>query len=1141
MVVIKKRVYHPPPERYHFERVAEGWKRPEQPPSESPPDERLPQTPLYSQSWGWNSNGRAGNVSKIEVRSPSYVNRSVPPERYVTCSAGKHHSLVVDDKGQIYAFGEARKGQLGFGNFVSREYGVKPKGSILQVVPRAVTPSGEIRGDRDMKVSQVAAGGSFSVAKEVDPEEGVSLCRGFKEFESRLEILKDENPTCSTILQAWSAARHERFLIAKACQGRVTAWGTGKRGELGMGRHFLAVDYPVRLGRLNNVIVTKIAAGAHHVLAITSDAELYSWGSGSSGRLGHNNFDDIFFPKRVSFFDNYFVEQAAAGDRHSIVVTTSRKGDQVYQRKTVSGFGRGAHGRLGNGLNTNQCRPVSISDVPDSMYEFTVRQIACGGAHTLLLLSHPAPRTRANPWAIKTEVVGFGFGENGQLGTGRREHSLIPVRVRFPKWEIVSEISAGRSWSLARTIAGEAFSWGKGLRGQLGQGSSKFSLIPTKLSCLSSFVRLSGGYAHSMAITAPKKLLNATIAERAAKNTDPLSPLIEDTLRSFEAVSSFAFNCCRRNLAPNVHDERYMCLDCSVWSACILCARHCHAGHRVIKRLPDPDHDDSGHISSNRPRLTRFVPHCQCGVSDECTLLAVVPEVEEANINDQEEFIQEPLEHLAARSIQGLARRYIGKRAIRRMIEYTRNMRFDVCETYWYEQILAPIWEKLDGCFANSKEERAIVDMRIEESLRRKFDYSINLQSAIQGINAMSFGVRLIASQICPSFPTSDDGLMLPSYAFSWASARAQQLTLPPMKRTHPLYFSEFCQHLPRFDPKEGLYFDRDVCIFLGRHFKSAAVEKFRKVQKRLRKEAEHRRELEKRERALDRLVRLGRHKPRPPPPMSPKEARLFKRMQEHQREKEAHEEAEREREDGRVFEPMRLRAPYILARRKTLCDPSNLFHRIQEARVHMTFRGYSRRRDSLPLDISKLHAEERLSSTAHKEDIRLSLELFHVRNGILEELVSPKRNAYWAAQPASHRRRHAKKTLAMAWLNPRLPSEMNAMVREGGRRRTIGEPERLEMLLFVQFEIRNNLSELRARARKKFDLPTRRRSFDLGEIADEEKGITDALSYEYEPPWEPTPKGDLLREIAKVSGFLLCLIFCLSSFSISSFFCPYK
>ncbi|KAM0914319.1 hypothetical protein ACQ4PT_011527 [Festuca glaucescens] len=57
---------------------------------------------------------------------------------------------------------------------------------------------------------------------------------------------------------------------------------------------------PTNDGKLHSIVkgcissrsIEEIACGSHHVAALTSKAEVYTWGKGANGRLGHgNNFD----------------------------------------------------------------------------------------------------------------------------------------------------------------------------------------------------------------------------------------------------------------------------------------------------------------------------------------------------------------------------------------------------------------------------------------------------------------------------------------------------------------------------------------------------------------------------------------------------------------------------------------------------------------------------------------------------------------------------------------------------------------------------------------------------------------------------------------------------------------------------------
>jgi hypothetical protein len=112
---------------------------------------------------------------------------------------------------------------------------------------------------------------------------------------------------------------------------------------------------------------------------------------------------------------------------------------------------------------------------------------------------------------------------------------------------------------MARTVGGEMYSWGKGLRGQLGLGSScKFSLAPRKVTTFASSVLISSGYAHNVCITTPRKYVNPALAERGSH----LVPAIEGggvnvfsnpvekelTLAKLESRAMRSFDCCRRKL-----------------------------------------------------------------------------------------------------------------------------------------------------------------------------------------------------------------------------------------------------------------------------------------------------------------------------------------------------------------------------------------------------------------------------------------------------------------------------------------------------------------------------------------------------------------------------------------------------------------
>lgn len=61
----------------------------------------------------------------------------------------------------------------------------------------------------------------------------------------------------------------------------------------------VACDRPKVIEALRGKKVVKVAAGGAHSAAVTADGELYTWGKGRYGRLGHGDSDDQLRPKLV--------------------------------------------------------------------------------------------------------------------------------------------------------------------------------------------------------------------------------------------------------------------------------------------------------------------------------------------------------------------------------------------------------------------------------------------------------------------------------------------------------------------------------------------------------------------------------------------------------------------------------------------------------------------------------------------------------------------------------------------------------------------------------------------------------------------------------------------------------------------------
>jgi alpha-tubulin suppressor-like RCC1 family protein len=149
---------------------------------------------------------------------------------------GFQHMLVLDATGQVWVCGKANSGQLG--------------------IPVAADRSNKSRCLYLPHPLQESLKGTFGVQKDRIP---------------------------GKIKQVAAGLNHSVLLDA---QGKVWSFGVSSRGQLGHG------DYDSQLapkkvgGTLAREVVTAVACGQHHTVALTKNGEVFTWGMGKHGQCG---------------------------------------------------------------------------------------------------------------------------------------------------------------------------------------------------------------------------------------------------------------------------------------------------------------------------------------------------------------------------------------------------------------------------------------------------------------------------------------------------------------------------------------------------------------------------------------------------------------------------------------------------------------------------------------------------------------------------------------------------------------------------------------------------------------------------------------------------------------------------------------
>ena len=77
-------------------------------------------------------------------------------------------------------------------------------------------------------------------------------------------------------------------LVTSGKKGEIWSFGSGWMGMLGHGgTGNEAVPRPIEA--LNRVVVVQVAAGEGHSMVLTSEGDAFTWGEGGLGQLGHGN------------------------------------------------------------------------------------------------------------------------------------------------------------------------------------------------------------------------------------------------------------------------------------------------------------------------------------------------------------------------------------------------------------------------------------------------------------------------------------------------------------------------------------------------------------------------------------------------------------------------------------------------------------------------------------------------------------------------------------------------------------------------------------------------------------------------------------------------------------------------------------
>lgn len=252
--------------------------------------------------------------------------------------------------------------------------------------------------------------------------------------------------------------------------GELYTWGDGTH-NVGLLGHGTDVGHwiPRRIsGALEGLQIAYVSCGTWHTALITSMGQLFTFGDGSFGVLGHGDLKSISCPREVESLSGLKTIAVACGVWHTaaiVEVIVTQSSATVSAGKLFT-WGDGDKSRLGHGDKEARLKPTCVASLID--YDFY--RVACGHSLTVGLT------TSGKVWSMGNSVY-------GQLGNPNSDGRPCLVEDKIAS-EHVLQVACGSYHVAVLTSRSEVFTWGKGANGRLGHGDIEDRKVPTPVEAL---------------------------------------------------------------------------------------------------------------------------------------------------------------------------------------------------------------------------------------------------------------------------------------------------------------------------------------------------------------------------------------------------------------------------------------------------------------------------------------------------------------------------------------------------------------------------------------------------------------------------------------------------------------------------------
>ncbi|XP_042437764.1 PH, RCC1 and FYVE domains-containing protein 1-like isoform X1 [Zingiber officinale] len=282
---------------------------------------------------------------------------------------------------------------------------------------------------------------------------------------------------CPKIVESLTGICVQKVVCGAQCTFAITnaselyAWGDSNHGlDLSGDRGHKSHWFPHKIsGPLDGLSISRIACGEWHTAIVSSSGQLFTYGDGTFGVLGHGDTKSVSQPKEVESLKGSRVKSVACGPWHTAAVVDIAVGHVKGNSPggKLFSWGDNDKGRLGHADKNRKLTPTCVASLVDCDFV----QVSCGIMLTVAL-------------TITGRVFTVGSSVHGQLGNPQAEDVSITRVEGLLRNESIKEISTGSFHVTVLTTKGKVYTWGKGGNGQLGLGDNKDRNSPTLVESL---------------------------------------------------------------------------------------------------------------------------------------------------------------------------------------------------------------------------------------------------------------------------------------------------------------------------------------------------------------------------------------------------------------------------------------------------------------------------------------------------------------------------------------------------------------------------------------------------------------------------------------------------------------------------------